>query len=71
MHAAVPAKRNLFENDVSWRDHKKKKKLEVQNESDAATISVVELLHSPASHYESTMLELSRAWEPKDRARAW
>ena len=29
------------------------------------------LLHSPASPNESTMLELLRAWEPGDRARAW
>ena len=47
VHAAVPAKRNLFENDVGWRDHNKKKKLEVQNESDAAIDSVVEAVTQP------------------------
>ena len=47
VHATVPAKRNLLENDEGWRDHNKKKKLEVQNESDATTDSMVEAVTQP------------------------
>ena len=41
VHAALPAKRNLIENDGGWGDQNKKKKLELQNVC-AATDSLAE-----------------------------